>query len=109
MNDSETNQTHAEISDQIGALQRHVFTLLLMLIVVSGTLTVFLYRQASLTRTDIAGIKPQATQLISTYNQNHAAIQGFVGQLIAFGQTHPDFRPVLQKYGINGPLAAPKK
>lgn len=110
MNDSETNQTPAEISDQIGALQRQVFTLLLVLIVVSGTLTVFLYRQAALTRSDIAAIRPQATQLINSYNQNHAAIQSFVSQLVTFSQTHPDFQPVLRKYGITGqPATAPKK
>jgi hypothetical protein len=105
MNESNPH-TPAEISDQICALQRQVFTLLLALIVVSGTLTVFLYRQASITRRDIAGIKPQATQLINAFKQNSPGVQVFVNQLIAYGQTHPDFRPVLQKYGING---APKK
>jgi hypothetical protein len=35
----------------------------------------------------------------------------FVNQLVAYGQTHPDFRPVLLKYGINLNAApvAPKK
>jgi hypothetical protein len=98
--------TYEEISGQICALQRQVFILLLALVVVSGTLTVFLYRQASLTRHDIAGIKPQATQVIGLFKQNSPGIQSFVNQLAAYGQTHPDFRPVLQKYGING---APKK
>lgn len=106
--------TQTELSDQITALRRLTFTLLLALIIVSGTLTVFLYRQASLTRRDIAAIKPQATQIIQAFAQNGPNIQAFVKQLAAFGATHPDFRPVLQKYGIvptnaAAPVAGPKK
>src|SRR6266403_5998829 len=89
-----------DVSEQIAALRRQTFTLLLALIIVSGTLTVFLYRQASLTRRDIAAIKPQATQIIQAFNQNGPNIQNFVKALAAFGATHPDFQPVLKKYGI---------
>ena len=110
MNDSETNPTPAEFSDQLAALRRQTFTLLLALVVVSGTLTIFLYRQASLTRADIKAIKPQAKQLIDTYTKNQTNIQAFVSQLVAFGQKNPDFRPVLQKYGIKPQTtAAPKQ
>ncbi|HEY1490458.1 MAG TPA: hypothetical protein VGF90_05405 [Verrucomicrobiae bacterium] len=98
MNESPTN---TDFSQQIDALRRQTFTLLLALIIVSGTLTVFLYRQASLTRRDIAAIKPQATQVIQSFNQNRPLIQNFVQQLVAYGQAHPDFQQtVLRKYGI---------
>lgn len=111
MNES---SSHSEISAQIAGLRRQAFTLLLALIIVSGTLTVFLYRQASLTRRDIAAVKPQATQIIQAFTQNSPNIQNFIKQLAAFGVTHPDFRPILQKYGIvptNAAAAtpAPKK
>ena len=93
--------TPAELSNQIAALRRQAFTLLLALIIVSGTLTVFLYRQATLTRRDITAIRPQATQVIQAYNQNISSIQTFVKQLVAYGQAHPDFQQqVLKKYGI---------
>ena len=103
--------TPTELSDQIAALRRQTFTLLLALIIVSGTLTVFLYRQASLTRRDIAGIKPQAAQVVQVFNQNRANIQNFVQQLAAYGQTHADFqRQILDKYKITvQSVAAPKK
>lgn len=103
--------TPTELSDQIAALRRQTFTLLLALIIVSGTLTVFLYRQASLTRSDIKAIKPQATQIIQAFTQNGPNIQNFVKDLAAFGATHPDFQPILKKYGIApaAPAAAPKK
>ena len=55
MNESETNSpAQTELMDQIVALRHQVFTLLLALVVVSGTLTVYLYRQASVTGKDIA-------------------------------------------------------
>ncbi|HEY5297932.1 MAG TPA: hypothetical protein VIK59_08395 [Verrucomicrobiae bacterium] len=100
-----------EIADQISALRRQTFTLLLALIVVSGTLTVFLYRQAKVTRMDIDNLRPQAAQVIKAFNQDAPAIQSFVKQLAAYGQTHPEFQQqVLKKYGITTQtLAAPKK
>jgi hypothetical protein len=110
MNESNP-QTSAEISEQICALRRQAFTLLLALIVVSGTLTIFLYRQASVTRRDIENLKPQAAQLIKAFDQDRPVIQSFVQQLAAYGQTHPDFQQqVLKKYGITAQnAAAPKK
>lgn len=108
MNESPTN---TELSEQIAALRRQTFTLLLALIIVSGTLTVFLYRQASLTRRDIAASKPQATQIIQAFSRTQPLIQTFVKDLVAYGQAHPDFQQlVLKKYGITEQtVAAPKK
>jgi len=104
-----------DTDSEISALKSQVFTLLLALIVVSGTLTVFLYRQATVTGRDITAIKPQALQIIGTYNKDQALMFSFTKQLVAYGQTHPDFLPVLAKYGIVPPAAgatgaaAPKK
>ena len=114
MNESETNSpVQTDVLDQMVALRHQVFTLLLALVVVSGTLTVFLYRQASLTGKDIAAIKPQVTQMIDTFKRDQQVMENFVKQLTAYGVTHPDFLPVLKKYGIVPPPAgapvAPKK
>ncbi len=94
---------NADSNSEICVLKRQVFTLLVALVVVSGTLTVYLYRQASITGKDIAAIQPQAQQLIGAFNQNQSLMIGFVNQLVAYGQAHPDFRPVLMKYGIQPP------
>jgi len=94
---------NADSNSEISALKRQVFTLLVALVVVSGTLTVYLYRQASITGKDITAIQPQAQQLIGAFNQNQSLMIGFVNQLVAYGQAHPDFRPVLLKYGIQPP------
>jgi hypothetical protein len=114
MNESETNSpAQTELTDQIVALRHQVFSLLLALVVVSGTLTVYLYRQASLTGRDIAAIKPQAMQIIRAFSENRVGMENFVKQLTAYGSTHPDFQPILRKYGIvpqtAGAPVAPKK
>ena len=101
MNESETNPpVQTELMDQIVALRHQVFTLLLALVVVSGTLTVVLYRQAKLTGRDIDAIKPQATQIIQAFSRDRQGMENFVKQLTAYGVTHPDFQPILKKYGI---------
>ena len=87
-----TDNTNGEIA----ALKNQVFTLLVALIVVSGTLTVFLYRQVSLAGKDLA----QGQQLSAVLGQNETAVSTFVNKLVAYGEKHPDFVPVLKKYGI---------
>jgi uncharacterized membrane protein YedE/YeeE len=109
MNESETNSAaQTELMDQIVALRHQVFTLLLALVVVSGTLTVYLYRQWSVTSKDLVAIKPQATKILQAFSQSHVGMENFVKQLTAYGNTHPDFQPILRKYGIvPQPAAAP--
>jgi len=119
MNDSGTLQTNSELAQQIEALRRQVFILLLALIVVSGSLATYLCYQSRLMGKSVDGIKPQAMKVIQTYNQvkatmNPAALSNFVNQVGAYAVVHPEFRPVLQKYGWNPPpapaaAAAPKK
>jgi hypothetical protein len=111
MNETEINiPASADLTDQIVALRHQVFTLLLALVVVSGTLTVVLYRQARLTGKDIEMIKPQATQIIEAFKRDRQGMEAFVKQLTAYGAAHPDFQPILRKYGIvpqAQPAAAP--
>ena len=96
---------------EIAALRSQVFTLLVALIVVSGTLTVFLYRQSSLAGKD----ELQAEQLNQNLTKNEAGLNTFLGQLVEYGKAHPDFSAqVLKKYGLSaapggGPAVAPKK
>jgi len=108
MNESEMNPpAPAELSDQIAALRCQVFTLLLALVVISGTLAAYLSYQSRVLGKDIANVKPQAMQIIQGFNQSRPRLENFVNQLIAYGQTHPEFQQqILDKYNIK---AAPKK
>ncbi|HEX4349924.1 MAG TPA: hypothetical protein VH251_06045 [Verrucomicrobiae bacterium] len=91
---------NSDSDSELAALRNQIYILLVALIVVSGTLTVYLYRQNSITGKDIAAIKPQADQVIATFRQDQPAIVNFVNDLVAYGQKHPEFVPVLAKYGI---------
>lgn len=97
---------------EVAALKNQVFTLLVALIVVSGTLTVYLYRQASMAGKDLA----QGRQLATMLNQNDIVVSSFITKLVTYGEKHPEFVPVLKKYGIApvpgipaGAPAMPKK
>jgi hypothetical protein len=106
MNETETSSPlQNDLMDQMVALRHQVFTLLLALVVVSGTLTVFLYRQASLAGKDIAAVKPQVTQMLEAFKRDQQGMENFVKQLTAYGVTHPDFQPILKKYGLVPPPA----
>ena len=96
------------LKDQVSALERQVFSLLLALIVVSGTVTIYLYRQASLLRKDIEALTPQAEQIIKTVNDNRAGMTTFISQLAAYGQTHPDFqKQIMVRNGLVPPAGTP--
>jgi hypothetical protein len=106
MNESEMDSLQpTEPANQIAALQRQVFTLLLALIVVSGTLTVYLWYQSRVTGNEIDANKPQAMQVVNAFNQTRPIVEKLIPQLVAYGQMHPDFQPILIKYGI--PLTNP--
>src|SRR5450755_3305033 len=97
------NETN-DLNNQVAALQRQVFVLLLALVIVSGTLTVYLYRQASVLGKDISQVK----LAINNAKQIQPVIISVANQLAVYGRTHPDILPLLVKYGItNGVPAAP--
>ena len=66
---------------EIAALKNQVFVLLVALVVISSTLTIYLYRQAVLAGKDIT----QAQQLANVLNQNQVAVSAFISNLVAYG------------------------
>ena len=94
---------NSDSDSEIAAMRNQVYVLLIALIVVSGTMMVFFYRQASLARKDYNALRPQASQVVTTLTQNQPVIVSFVNQLVAFGQSHPDFVPILARHGITVP------
>jgi hypothetical protein len=94
----------SSLKDQVAALERQVFSLLLALIVVSGTVTIYLYRQASMEGKDIQALTPQASQIIKTVNDNRGIMSTFLNQLAEYGKTHPDFeREIMIRNGLVPP------
>ena len=89
--------TVSDTNAEIAALKNQVFTLLVALIVVSGTLTVYLYRQVSLSNKEIAQYQRDEYNIKLTGTN----IMTFVNRLVMYGEKHPDFATqVLKKYNI---------
>src|SRR2546430_6023609 len=90
-----------ELRQQLEALNHLVVSVLILVVIVSGTLTIFLLRQWQSTRKDLAGYKPRASATIAQYTKQGAAgMDGFINRLGDYGKSHPDFKPVLMKYGL---------
>ena len=104
-----------DLSAQVASLQRQVFMLLLVLLVVSATLAAYLRYEDYVYHKDAAAIRPQAMNIINTFNKakaeftqqvNPQGLQNFITQLVAYGQKNPDFaQQVLIKHGIVPPPA----
>ena len=112
MNESpiQTEVSEPGVSEQLSALQRQVFTLMLILVVVSGTLVAYIYYQSRQLGKTIEASRQQAGQIAKLYTQDFPVVQSFVKQLAAYGQTHPDFQQaVLKKYGITPQTAEAMK
>ncbi|HSY19540.1 MAG TPA: hypothetical protein VK815_14460 [Candidatus Acidoferrales bacterium] len=90
--------------DDIAAIKSQLFALLVALIVISGTLTGFLYTQSSITLKEEGQVQQVSAQL----QKQQVAINDFVAKLAVYGDKHPDFTAqVLKKYGIPPASAVP--
>lgn len=95
-----------DLASQVGSLRHQITLLLLALIIVSGTLTTYLFYQAHSFGRELATIEPRARLTIENYKNNLPHIQQFVRELVAYGQKHPDFQPILRRNGLPLTLSA---
>jgi hypothetical protein len=89
----------SDVNSEIAALKNQVFSLLVALVVVTGSLTVYLYRQDSM----LGKQCNQFNSALAVMNQARPSINNFVYSLMVYGQKHPEFLPLLKKYGIAPP------
>lgn len=93
------NDSESEIS----TLRSQLFIQLIALIMIAGTLTVYLYRHYAIDRHQVA----QAEQVINIYTLSESNMVNFVNELAVYGEKNPDFaQQVLKKYGIVPPTGA---
>ena len=90
-----------DLQAQFDALRHLVVSILILLVVMSGTFNIYLLRQWRTTSKDLAGIRPQAAQLITEYQKvSSPMMTDFIKKITEYGRTHPDFAPVMAKYGL---------
>ena len=113
-----------ELQAQYDALRHLVVSMLVLAVVVSGTLTIYLLRQYRFTHSELVQFRPGAVQMITDYQKIRGPVQDqFLYRLTEYGRTHPDFAPIMTKYGLKpaapsnaapataspAPASAPKK
>jgi hypothetical protein len=90
-----------DLQAQYEALRHLVVSILILVIVISGTLNIYLLRQWRTASKDLAAIRPQAAQMFADYQRvSFPQINDFVKKVTDFGRTHADFVPILAKYGL---------
>lgn len=107
MNDTISSTGNSDLAQQVAALERQVFLLLVALVVLAATVVFYLFYQSRIGSRDLEAMRPGARQLIDGYNRNALGIQNFEKQLVGYGMTHPTFQPILRQYGLMPASANP--
>ena len=90
-----------DLQAQYDALRHLVVSMLILVVVISGTLNLYLLRQWRTTSKQLAASRPQIEQLVAEYqNKSGPMMNDFIKKLSEYGRTHPDFAPILTKYKI---------
>jgi|ERR1051325_887796 hypothetical protein len=99
-----------DLREQIESLRHLVGSILILLVIVSGTLTIFLLREMKNISSQLDAYRPGATNMIALYQkQQGPAMDDFINKLRQYGQTHKDFDFILTKWNLKGgaPTGAP--
>jgi len=90
-----------ELRSQYASLRHTVGGLLVLVIVISGTFNIYLWRQFRMTRAELRVLRPEVGQLVADYQRvSVPAITDFLKKLNDYERTHPDFTPILLKYNL---------
>jgi hypothetical protein len=94
----------AELQNECAILRKLLVALVLFLLILSGSVNLYLLRQMISARKDLAELRPRVEQRMADYRQNEEpAIQAFIASLRSFAAAHPDFAPILAKYNLSPP------
>lgn len=101
-----------DIVVQVAELQRQMFILLLVLLVVSASLAAYLRYEDYIAHKDADLIRPQASQIMGMFAQetagiNRQAVSNFVAQIGAYAPRNPDFAKQVLKVQPPAAPAAP--
>ena len=92
---------------QLEDLRHLLISVLILLVVVSGTFSVFLLRHWTQTRRDLAAYRIEESPLIEAYNkQAGPQMDAFIEKLKEYSRTNQNVAQMLARYGIT-PTGAP--
>lgn len=97
----------SSVADAVATLQLQLQAILIILIMLSGALNLYLYRQYSMLRKEVAAAEPQVAQLLEGYQRVTVPLKDrFLSRLTDYTKTHPDFQPIMDKYHVQAAPAA---
>jgi hypothetical protein len=95
------------------SLAQFVISILILVIVISGTLNILLARLWKNSSTDVEAVRAQYNAFKAYYERNEEPhIERITKGLQAYGATNPDYVPILTNFGfgpMKGPTQPPKK
>jgi hypothetical protein len=93
--------TVAELREELESLRHLAISIMVLVLILAGTFDLFLLRQVKNFNQELSVVRPQAEQLISDFQKYRVpAMDNFLRQIVAYGQTHPDFGPILASYNL---------
>jgi hypothetical protein len=97
MNETPASNESADLKETCASMRQQLNSVLILLLVVSSTLTIFFLRQVTLARKDRDIIRPGIVE----YQQNGIpALNEFTTKLREYAKTHSDVVPILVKYRV---------
>jgi hypothetical protein len=88
-----------DLREQIESLRHLIGSVLILMVMVSGTLTIFLYREMKTASNQLDTFRPQAMNAMTIYQQQQKPLmEEFAKRIQLYGQTHPDLAPVLVRW-----------
>jgi hypothetical protein len=98
-----------DLQQQIHSLQHLLVSTLVLLVIISGTLWMFLLRQVRNTNADLPSLRQAWTNAAVVYQRNDPLMAEAVKRFQDFGRTNADFANLLSKYGLKpgAPTNAP--
>lgn len=95
-----TNFELTELKEECAQLRTQTRNLRLAQLIVALAVAAFFWVEARRNGQALETMRPQAAQIAEVTKKQTPAINEFVNRLAEYGRTHPDFVPVLTKYGI---------
>jgi hypothetical protein len=75
------------------------------LLIVATTVCAFFVLESRRRGQALITLRPQAAQVIEASKVQDPIASRFIGQLVEFGKTHPDFAAILKRYSIQATTA----
>jgi len=95
----------AELKELCADLRWQTHTLRIALLIVASALSAFFWLEVRRSGQTLTLLRPQAAQIVEATKMQDPIANRFLGQLVEFAKTHPDFAAILKKYPIQGSSA----